>query len=327
MPLKLLAGPIVRRASVDSAWVWIATSEELSRPRLILYGHDRGGGRWVRRSESLNAWSGGYHLRITANFHVYLLAAAQQAMPGIVATHERRAARMRHAKLPHDMPIAYDIRWGEAAEEGSDEADREKGLAFLDALEGVVVPPFDRPTFIIQNPKQAGFRALYGSCRKFHGYGTDAIVAGDRTLRQYADSLRHRPHVLLLGGDQMYADDVPDTLIRPIQDLARELMGGSEPLPGVARPERLGIRERQGFTEQNANFSSGEASNHLMTFGEFAAVYLMAWNPAVWPQSLPTPQQVARDIRPRRPLQEVQEEIADERRRVADVFWPTCRPT
>ncbi|GIX21860.1 MAG: hypothetical protein KatS3mg121_0643 [Gammaproteobacteria bacterium] len=311
MALKLLAGPIVRRVSADAAWVWIATSEALSRPRLILYGHDRAGGRWIRRSESLNAWSGGHHMQVTARFHVYLLAAAQRAMPGLSTTHERRAARLRHARLPHDMPIGYDVRWGEAA-------DDEKGLAFLGALEGVVVPPFDRPTFIIQNPNRPGFRALYGSCRKFHGHGTDAIVAGEHVLRQNAGSMHHRPHVLLLGGDQIYADDVPDTLIRPIQGLARELMGGSEPLPGAPRPERLGIRERQAFVEGAAGFSSGEAANHLMTFGEFAAAYLMAWNPAVWPRSLPTAQQVARDIRPRRPLQEVAQEIADERRRVRD---------
>jgi hypothetical protein len=42
------------------------------------------------------------------------------------------------------------------------------------------------------------------------------------------------------------------------------------------------INGRQYIMEQFCQFTSSHAHNHLMMFGEYAAMYLLSWGPALW---------------------------------------------
>src|SRR2546427_567147 len=76
-----------------------------------------------------------------------------------------------------------------------------------------------------------------------------------------------RPQMLLLLGDQIYADDVSALLIESVERLA-ELVCGAETVPDLPRLDHpLGMRRAAVW---KAGFTTGTADYHLLTFGEFA---------------------------------------------------------
>lgn len=143
------------------------------------------------------------------------------------------------------------------------------------------------PSFFI--PASAAPTFLYASCRKFHGKGDDALVAADALLQRETSNLAARPCALFLTGDQIYSDDVADPLFPVIRTVAEHYIGKEElwqfDLRLREEPFSSAISQvngRQFITERFCRFTSGNASNHLLTFGEYAAMYLLSWSPAMW---------------------------------------------
>lgn len=65
------------------------------------------------------------------------------------------------------------------------------------------------------------------------------------------------------------------------------MLGWQEHIHGVNKElTEIGIGERQQIVRDHAKFTSQKASNHLLSFGEFAAMYLLAWNPQNWPNTM-----------------------------------------
>ncbi|UVO50214.1 hypothetical protein M0208_06640 [Sphingomonas sp. SUN019] len=58
---------------------------------------------------------------------------------------------------------------------------------------------------------------------------------------------------------------------------AGDLPAGSEHFPPGNRLK---------LTQHSAQFTSGDGDNHLISFGEFAALYLMVWSPACWGETV-----------------------------------------
>ena len=91
-------------------------------------------------------------------------------------------------------------------------------------------------------------------------------------------------------GDQIYADDVADPLFPVISKVSKELIGPGEQLELI--DDRLKnepfytalnqINGRQYIMENFCQFTSSHANNHLMNFGEYAAMYLLSWSPELW---------------------------------------------
>lgn len=144
------------------------------------------------------------------------------------------------------------------------------------------------PSFFINSRKDSTL--LYGSCRKFHGKGEDSLVSGDLLLQETYHDLMKRPHSLFLLGDQIYADDVADPLFSIISKLSKKLMGKREALSKLdtrLKEEPFStsmnqINGRQFIMKNFCSFTSTHAQNHLMRFGEFAAMYLLSFGPALW---------------------------------------------
>lgn len=103
----------------------------------------------------------------------------------------------------------------------------------------------------------------FGSCRKWRG-GADSKDGAD-AMALYAQTLRERepyPQVMLLLGDQIYADDVsPDAskIIKAVRDKS------------VAIPTSL-------ESTSDSRTIGGIKEFHLLTFNEFGHLYSAAWN-------------------------------------------------
>ncbi|MEJ2708995.1 MAG: hypothetical protein P8074_15390 [Anaerolineales bacterium] len=141
------------------------------------------------------------------------------------------------------------------------------------------------PTFFLSEQADS---FLHGSCRNLGGPGLDAMPAGDELLAVHCRDLNLRPSLLILDGDQIYADHLPAPLIRHLTHFGYALMGWEESIPGIdSRLADIPVNGRQKLSAEIAGFTSEGAQNQLMAFGEFAALYLLAWNMENWPDALP----------------------------------------
>jgi hypothetical protein len=106
-----------------------------------------------------------------------------------------------------------------------------------------------------------------------------------------AQSAIDRPHQLLLTGDQIYADDVADTLLLALSDAGETLLGWAEAIPRLDSGT-YGSVDLPPFSRNkvlfDAGFTSDDLQSHLMFLGEYLAMYLFAWSPTLWPPELPT---------------------------------------
>jgi hypothetical protein len=136
------------------------------------------------------------------------------------------------------------------------------------------------PSFLGLPDGLDAFAIAHASCRKPHGGGSDALALLARRFTQPAGP---RLHHLLLTGDQIYADDVAAPLMPRVRRVAQDLVGDREIGPLVPSNR---IADRQDASAA-IGLTSSAASNHLWGYAEFAAMYLLAWSDALWPNVLP----------------------------------------
>ena len=253
----ILAGPVLRRVEAQRVCIWVATSgpsEVVGR----IYAIDTETGSIVRELASATA----ERRRIGANLFVHLVEAGPS-----------------EGELPLDELLGYDL-----------ELDG-RGLGELGFLEGpgrIAYGTLPLPTFFIRRALPA-LRVLHGSCRLLHGKGEDALQGADEYLSRRALDVVGRPGALFLTGDQIYADDVAGPLAAHLRVLAPALWGEGEPrsVPGVSSLDDIPLYGRKSLACEQAQFTSEKPSNHLMSFGEFAAMYVLAWNERNWPDPFP----------------------------------------
>ena len=139
------------------------------------------------------------------------------------------------------------------------------------------------PTFIGIPNNLDDLVLIQTSCRKPHGKGRDGLrLLDDLISGQFGAN--PRPHIMFLTGDQIYVDDVAAPLTPRIRRVSEDLIGIDE--GNFFNGLRL-IDGRQNPSE-SFGLTSGAAANHLWTFGEFLAMYLLAWSDVLWPAVLPT---------------------------------------
>ncbi|NVD06886.1 alkaline phosphatase family protein [Vibrio sp. JPW-9-11-11] len=146
---------------------------------------------------------------------------------------------------------------------------------------------------------------MHGSCRNPHYPSDDALVRSDEKVA--ALTVEERPDLLMMSGDQIYADHVAgpmlDAIIQTIELLGlpnerfkQAPVSNSQSL--YTHPDCYYGRDRllphhyddghlltKLFPKRNAPiFTSTDAENHLVTFSEFFAMYLLVWSPTLWPE-------------------------------------------
>ena len=164
---------------------------------------------------------------------------------------------------------------------------------------------------------------VHGSCRKPHHHADDGLLCVDRLLAD-ARTTAERPALLMMSGDQVYADDVAGPMLRAIHALIARLALFDEYLEGAVVDDSASLyghrasyyhradllpaldsnetlRERFFGGVKKPIFTSSTADNHLVTFAEVLAMYLLVWSPTPWtlitpqPPSLSTPEHLRYD--------------------------------
>jgi hypothetical protein len=190
--------------------------------------------------------------------------------------------------LPRDESIDYDLLIdGE-----------EKGIA--DWAPHLLYGDAHCPNFVLRARVD---QLLHGSCRKPHHPAVDGLLCVDQLLAQ--EHAKDRPALLMMTGDQVYADDVAGPMLRAIHALIERLGLFGEHLEGavVSDSARLyehpasyyhradllpalqsneTLRERFFGGARKPIFTSSSADNHLVTFAEVMAMYLLVWSPVPW---------------------------------------------
>src|SRR5262245_5215372 len=157
------------------------------------------------------------------------------------------------------------------------------------------------PSFSMPPAELNDVRLIQGSCRKPNATGTDALATLDDLIEASAESAVGRPHQLLLTGDQIYADEVADILLLMLTDAAGALLDLEPlPLPNGAEilPESILPGLRTPYVRQ-AGFTTEDTRSHLMSLGEYLAMYLFVWSDVLWPPDLPTYSDLLAHVRDR----------------------------
>ena len=146
------------------------------------------------------------------------------------------------------------------------------------------------PSFVAPAATIEALRMAHASCRKTNAGGYDAMAWLDDFIKANKLNPAERPQQLYLTGDQIYADDVGTALLPMLTRLGTQLLGGIEKFPvneTVGQEFEINVdtfppQRRSLIVREKARFSTTESRNHLMGFGEFAAMYCAAWSSRVW---------------------------------------------
>ncbi|MGW0434949.1 peptidoglycan-binding protein [Micromonospora sp. NPDC003197] len=299
-PPFVVCGPIVRRVDPGSATVFVAVRSACT---VTLTVFATGPGPDFARGATV-ATASRPAIRLGENLYVVAVRAAEATLtPGTL--------------YGYDLSFTGSAgTWSSLLSPGAvavDEAAARTALTYVgDARASGGAPAY--PSFATPPSDPNQLRIFHGSCRKPHGEGTDALPILDPIIAAAGGDPALRPHQLVLGGDQIYADDVADVLLAMIH--GHDAIPAREGVPAV--PARPGIADALGmppeqlangstsppvdrlFTPGNraltlardAKFTSTEADSHLMSLREYVCMYLLTWSDQLWPTTYPTFEQV-----------------------------------
>ncbi|MDD7908830.1 alkaline phosphatase family protein [Pseudovibrio exalbescens] len=278
----VLAGPILRRMRPEQLTIWLATRAP-AKVRLELYPESG-------EPQSIGLVPGTSELQLLSagtNLHYLLVNVSLDK------------------QLPLDEWVSYRLSLLMEDDEETGWQDHSVWAPDL-TYEGQKLPGF--------MIKSRVGTLLHGSCRKPHHDGGDGLVAADAHLQGLMEAGRgpkareQWPAVLVMSGDQVYADDVAGPMLKAIHQLINRLGVHGEKLgelesriPPTAEDlfaHHDTYYKRENFLpnlEKNRAlwmvlfggvekpiFTADHAHNHLITLSEFLCMYLLIWSPAVW---------------------------------------------
>ncbi|MCQ8876500.1 alkaline phosphatase D family protein [Pseudoalteromonas shioyasakiensis] len=167
------------------------------------------------------------------------------------------------------------------------------------ALNEFCYPNKNTPEFAIPSTLT---HILHGSCRNPHHPAKDSLVAANHFVQAKRSDNEIGADILLLSGDQVYADDVAGAMLIAItrlidvlgiyqeqpldielpEDIQQQLYQRHLYLPKVPWQQRNKIGVGYWLKKDVPHFSSLKADNHLVFFQEFIALYLLNFSPVVW---------------------------------------------
>ncbi len=309
----ILAGPILRRVEPRSVSVWVALSKPNKVSIAIWDGRINTGS-----SEDLFADGGQpelHHSKIEApkrvgeNLYISLVTLKIKA--------EDSEGQDANPLLPNTI-YSYNLV---IHEPDSDTAsDDLKSLSLLKDSAKDETPHLALgynedylPSFALSPLELTDLNVLYGSCRRPHMDYSDGLGWVDDFIKKDINHASSRPHQLLLGGDQIYADDVAQPLMSMLMYTAKNLIGMTDEHPfdknstkhtNIEHPHKggtiveqieIGGKQyplsneffphgmRNSLIVDEARMTSTGAANHLLGFGEFCAMYLFVWSNVCWP--------------------------------------------
>jgi hypothetical protein len=243
----LLVGPIVRRVTKASVAVFVVTSAAASVTLTITDGPNS--------ATSLGSVSVDT-IALGARLHV-------------------RVVEVGGLALVTNKVYGYDV----ALQPKSGGAKQTvAGMTLQGSGVAIGYKPGERPSFMLPG-KRDQLGLVHASCRKPHGGAPDMLplvdtLVGASRVGAPAEGARVRPQQLFLTGDQIYADDVAPGLLTALTESLPISADESKWLAPGQRSTLLDAKEVRDLTHY--------ADNHLLYFGEWCAMYVMAWSDAIW---------------------------------------------
>ena len=276
----ILAGPILRRVEPGLVSVWVALSKPCAVQLSLFENLAKAGdppklSRPVDRVDSL-AIGDKLHIAVV----MMKLSGADVLRPGQI--------------------YSYDI----SLTDRTNKTDDLKSLGLLkDDL--LSTTPIQRkrlalgyaenqlPSFSLSPEKITDLKIIHGSCRILVAGLTDGMAWIDDLIKENVGDANNRIHQLLLSGDQIYADDVEFTLLPQLIATGQELLARKEFLSTnepdglrakftVADDRNFPAGMRQYLVVSEARMTTVDNQSHLLSLGEFAAMYLYSWNNELW---------------------------------------------
>lgn len=275
----VLAGPIIRRVTPERITFWLATSEPVEMSMgLLPTGHREVQLNPAQMAQASQVISAGEHL------YFYLID-----------------LKLTEA-LPEQVWIEYDLK---LVRQGGAQT------SWRDWAPELVYQGQRNPGFII---KPNITHVLHGSCRKPHHPSGDGLLAADKQLAQSLNQQEAElmdtsawPSLLMLSGDQIYADDVATPMLVACHQLIQRLGFFNEPFrhTSITDGNQLHFElahylKREQLLPDLDNcladaaiaalfkavkkpiFTTDTAHNHLISLAEVLAMYLLVWSPAPW---------------------------------------------
>lgn len=264
----LIAGPMLRRLTTDQVTFWMACREVF--PLRVLLWSANGE---VLFERELAEGEDCHTVRIGTACVVQLITLSlEQPLP-------------QAQRIDFDIQCYLDGGW--------------QGLATL--APNLLYAGQQRPCFSVKSNLDS---VLHGSCRKPHFPGGDGLLIADQRLAD-TDDPADRPALLMLSGDQVYADDVAGPMLGAIHQVIDVLGLFDEKWDGAlvadmtalrAHPCCFYQREKLLPTEEASEdvlasffggvrkpiFTAAGAHNHLISLSEVLAMYLLTWSEVTW---------------------------------------------
>lgn len=258
----IISGPILRRLDAQQLVLWWV-SHEKSTGYFSCYKHNKEILKCPLDEEHVSSFQIGTHCV------VHLLDIQHQ--------------------LPLDEVIEYDLLL---------QSDTGVERSLNQQIGTLCYPDQSRCSFVIEAKLN---NLLHGSCRNPHHPSEDSLIAGDQKINSTLHDPHQRPSILMLSGDQIYADHVAGPMLYTIHQVIEQLGLYQEQLPsdqlnGAAdifgenpnyyeRKALLPLTETTKYwrkNQQTAIFTSGYVHNHLISLAEVNAMYLLIWSPYLW---------------------------------------------
>jgi hypothetical protein len=284
LPL-VLAGPIVRRVDARLCSFWVALRQPATVTAHVWPGIQQSSGVGAVASGAPAVARGSAPtVRFGTNLHVAIVTARAAAsfQPGSILSYDL-------SFTADDPPLAstslsdHGLLDDELASPRlpnvDPEAPRHLALGYVSG---------QLPSFVTPAGALADLRLAHASCRDVEADGPDAMGFLDAEVEAHILDPVTRPQQLFLTGDQIYADHVSRCLLKPLTELAAELIGGAGErvrIKGNDIPVTLTnfpSHRRLRLVTDEANFTGRGGHSHLIGFSEYAAMYLLAWSTRVW---------------------------------------------
>lgn len=271
LPL-ILAGPIVRRVEPCSVTIWLAL-KEARRVTLHIYKRDS--------ADQLTECFTGSQQTISIGHHLHVAA--------VTATTSDDEQALAWGEMYY-----YDLVFQKGSELSSEENLATPGVLvqhpeLAEPLDRLLYPGHPLPSFVLPAQDMQHLRIMHGSCRKPHGIGQEMLSTVDTLILEAEHEGKKRPQQLYLTGDQIYADDVATPLLLLLLDADTVLCADrQEKLPLLTQysHQLMPIRRRE-ILRNWAMLTSSHSHNHLVTYSEYALMYLFSWSDTLWPAQFP----------------------------------------
>ncbi|WP_318494949.1 alkaline phosphatase D family protein [Photobacterium leiognathi] len=257
LPL-IIAGPILRKATASQLVLWFVTTE-----------------------------------RLDATFYLYQQDESEPCYQAVIADEHQiqigEKAWVVLAQFAGQFPVNTPLSYQLVTQHGS----------LTELIPSLTYQNESAISFVINT--KADY-VLHGSCRNPHYPSKDSLVAADSKVEGL--EILDRPSLLMMSGDQIYADHVAGPTLDAIEQVVKLLGLPKETFEQAciadtdalySHPHHFYGREKilPTYIDQTwlgklipnrvvPIFSSRECENHLISFSEYFAMYLLVWSPTLW---------------------------------------------